>query len=77
MNDRRFESIQPGKWPLDAEVLLYESFHALRSAIAPRFFTTAAARSRDRKKRGPTVALLRRSLLGSRSCNPHRLIGSS
>jgi hypothetical protein len=28
------ESIQPGKRPLDAELSLYESCHALRSAIA-------------------------------------------
>jgi len=34
VRDQRFESIQPGKWPLDAELLLYESCHALRSAIA-------------------------------------------
>jgi hypothetical protein len=35
---------------LDAELLLYESCHALRLAIAS-IFTTAVARSRDRKKR--------------------------
>ena len=34
MRDQRFESIQPGKWPLDADLLLYESCHALPSGFA-------------------------------------------
>jgi hypothetical protein len=29
VRDQRFESIQPGKRRLDAELLLYESCHAL------------------------------------------------
>jgi hypothetical protein len=60
MRDQRFELIQPGKWPLDAELLLYESCHARRSTIAS-IFTTAIARSRDRKERGCSMALLRSS----------------
>ena len=30
--------IQPGEWPLDGESLVYESCHALRSAIGSNFY---------------------------------------
>ena len=49
MCNQRFELIEPGKWPLEAELSRYESCHALSSAIAS-IFTTAFARSRDLKE---------------------------
>ena len=51
MRNQRFELIEPGKWPLEAELSRYESCHALSSAIAS-IFTTAFARSRDGKNTG-------------------------
>jgi hypothetical protein len=36
--DQRFESLQPGKRPLDAELLLYECCHAVPSAIALDYY---------------------------------------
>ena len=43
--DQCFELIQPGKGPLDGEPLLYESCHALLSAIGSNFY--------NRKSRAP------------------------
>ena len=63
------------KLPLDAELLLYKSCHALRSAIAPGL-DSRRRRSRDRKKRKIIVILLRSSLLGSRSCKSLEALGN-
>jgi hypothetical protein len=43
---------------------------------SPSIFITAVTRSRDRKQRERTVALLRSFLLGSRPCDSRAALGS-
>ena len=74
MRDQRFESIQPGKWPLDAELLLYRILP--RASLSDRLDFYNRGRTQPRQKETRIYRAYLEALFSAQDrANPQRLLG--